>query len=227
MKLHARKVNPYKQPYPRSLLFDLKEQLESFPKPDIQNKSSSKFKSIFGFIMLAACSITLAVLAYNAFKYAKHPTTIDEIPLIKADHTAVKTIPSDPGGQQVLNQDKLVYNNLLDPNLKITKKYTNKIEDDSANTDVHLRAPKHTERSKAKVENKPASSFDYAEAQQKSSASQNHDVLSKDSSMQPKSPASEIMLTEKRNSKLTQQPETKKMQNPFDVLDATDARKPH
>ncbi|MDF3048270.1 MAG: hypothetical protein K0R73_1388 [Candidatus Midichloriaceae bacterium] len=228
MKLHGKKVSISKQHYPHSLISDLKEHLESFPKPNIENKSSSKFKNIFGLIMLAACLLTLTVLAYNAFKYAKHPTTIEEIPLISADHTAIKIIPSDPGGQQVLNQDKLVYNNLLDPNLKITKNHTHKIEDDSVNTDVHLRAPKQSERNKHKLESKQITKTDAIEDSQKNLAHQDQgesqDTLNitKNSSTEATKATSDKNLDKEESSKPTQPKDNTKPNNkiktPFDVL---------
>lgn len=140
-----------KSSYPKSLISDLKGQMESFPQSGLHEVAGSKFKKIVGLAFLLICASSLGYLAYNAFKYSKLPTTLEEIPVIRADHTPVRVIPTDPGGEQILNQDKLIYNNLQDPHFKREKKPNAEIEDDVRSRDVDLRSPKNkVEAPKAK-----------------------------------------------------------------------------
>lgn len=104
----------------QALVPDLRERLESFPKPDFVG-STSKLKKTLG-VLFVICSVSaISYLTYSAFKYSTPPANIEEVPLVRADIGPVKTIPADPGGTQFENQDKLIYKNLEDPNLKTAK----------------------------------------------------------------------------------------------------------
>lgn len=147
MPLNAKKTIQKAQ-YPKSLISDLKGQMEAFPKGELEVPLGSRFKKIIGIGFLIVCTTSLAYLAYSAFKYSNPPTNLEEIPLIKADHTPVRVVPTDPGGEQILNQDKLIYNNLQDPHFKREKKPEAQIEDDMRARDVNLRSPRQAVHAK-------------------------------------------------------------------------------
>ena len=52
----------------------------------------------------------LAVLAWFAYQEGKNPTSEEEVPVIKADKEPFKHAPENPGGEEIPNADKEVYN---------------------------------------------------------------------------------------------------------------------
>ncbi len=132
--------------YPRALISDLKEQLELFPNSPIDVVKSSKTRRLIGIVFLLMCASILIYLSYNAFKYSKLPTSINEIPLIKADYTPIRVVPNDPGGVQILNQDKLIYNNLQDPSFKYNKRTGAQMEEENNSANINLRSPKQVNK---------------------------------------------------------------------------------
>lgn len=139
MTLKAYRPNQYqKNDQSDALVPDLKERLESFPKPDFGTKGS-KFKKIFAGVFLISTVSAISYLTYSAFKYSTPPASIDEIQLVRADVNPVKALPVEPGGTQFENQDKLIYKNLEDPNLKTPK--DNPEEELIKKEDIQLRTP--------------------------------------------------------------------------------------
>ena len=67
------------------------------------------------------------IIAYQSLKYSNIPESLESVPLIKADLAPVKVVPKDPGGEQISNQDKLIYSTLENKNVK-TKKLTEQLE---------------------------------------------------------------------------------------------------
>jgi hypothetical protein len=169
MTITAQKPSLSNNKYPKDLISDLKEQLELFPANPIINSQETRTKRFMGFTFLFICASALLYLSYNAFKYSKHPTKIEEISLIKADHTPIRVIPTDPGGVQVLNQDKLIYNNLQDPSFKPNKKPTAQIEEESKGNQPILRSPKLYKKTETPKGIKPAK-VDKIESKRKASA---------------------------------------------------------
>ncbi len=142
MQLNSKNPKLTNNSYPKSLIADLKAQMEIFPTMPIHESSTHKFKKMAGLLLLGICLIMFNYLAYNAFKYSNPPSSIEEIPMVKADHSPVRILPIDPGGEQILNQDKLIYSNLQDPHFKCEKKDSVQIEHEMRVRDADLRMPK-------------------------------------------------------------------------------------
>lgn len=122
------------------------------------NNKRSKLLKIISFSFLALTSVALCYLSYNAYRFSNIPNNIESIPLIRANINPIKTVPSDPGGAKILNQDKLIYAQLQDPAFKSNKKTdlknpSHKREDVAPNNANQLRNPK--ELKKTKVEPAP------------------------------------------------------------------------
>lgn len=80
---------------------------------------ANKWKRYAIYLILLGFAITaFSVIAYKAYKYSTHPSSIEEVPLVRKDLTPLREVPSDPGGEQFSNQDKLIYNNLIDNSTK-------------------------------------------------------------------------------------------------------------
>jgi hypothetical protein len=73
---------------------------------------------------------TFSYIAYNSYKYTVKPVVISEIRLIKRDIAPLRILPADPGGEQFLNQDKLIYNNFEDPQIREAQSHIIKQEKD-------------------------------------------------------------------------------------------------
>ncbi len=98
---------------------------------DKNNFSSSEpFKKnrIYPAILLLFTSGFFSYIALNAYRYHKIPENLDEIPLIKNDISPLKIIPTELGGEQFSNQDKLIYNNFEDQKLNKYKRNTIKAQ---------------------------------------------------------------------------------------------------
>lgn len=81
----------------------------------ILNKKTSKYIAIF----IAIITLLLFInLAKNAYKFNTFPSQISEISLYRSELTPYRLKPSDPGGEIYNNQDKLVYNQLIEKNKK-------------------------------------------------------------------------------------------------------------
>jgi len=61
--------------------------------------------------------LIFSYLIFNAHKYTRIPTNINEIPLISANISPVRTTPEDPGGFDTKNNDKYIYTTLSGTNV--------------------------------------------------------------------------------------------------------------
>lgn len=93
--------------YNQQLSYDEENNSE---KPKINN--TLKYIIYITFIFGVVC--VFSYIAYNSYKYSKHPEDIESIPLVKKDITPIRTTPIEPGGEQFENQDKLIYDNIID-----------------------------------------------------------------------------------------------------------------
>ena len=167
--------------------------------------TGKKFFKYFAY----ASSLTVALcvfsyLAYTSYKYSAKPESVYDIPLVKKDITPIRTIPDDPGGEKFSNQDKLIYNNLMD----------NSVEK-AETTDVDLRTPVESEKPKTEIKQK--SEPKPAPIKEAIEPIKNTPVIKEE----PKK------IETKVKTKVAKKP--KKVDNPFDILDddvsALDANK--
>ena len=88
------------------------------------NKSflNKKFWKILSYVAATLILLAFIYTAKNAYKYNTFPTDINEIPLYKTELTPYRLKPVDPGGEIFENQDKLVYNNLIEKKQSIPSK---------------------------------------------------------------------------------------------------------
>lgn len=96
-------------------------------KKDKNEVKATKIKKItMTFLLTSLATIISALLlvyiVYSSYKYTVKPANIEDIPLARREIGPLRIIPSDIGGEQFLNQDKLIYNNLESPELKGIKK---------------------------------------------------------------------------------------------------------
>ncbi len=93
--------------------FDLQFNNDSYTRP---SKSVAKkhydVKTFSALCLSAACVVILTITSYKAIKYSKIPSDINSIPLVEATTINIRTIPEDPGGIIVNNQDKLIYDRI-------------------------------------------------------------------------------------------------------------------
>jgi hypothetical protein len=91
-----------------------------------ENKpSKTYFKYAAYAVSLVLATGVFSYLAYTSYKYSAKPDSIESIPLVKRDITPIRTIPTDPGGEKFSNQDKLIYNNMLDSSAEKTEAMDN------------------------------------------------------------------------------------------------------
>lgn len=62
--------------------------------------------------MMLGVMVLLAVLGWFAYQEAKAPNPDDPVPVLKADSAPFKQAPVDPGGEQIPNKDREVFNAL-------------------------------------------------------------------------------------------------------------------
>lgn len=93
--------------YNQQLSYDEENNSE---KPKINNT----LKYIIYVLFISGVVSVFSYIAYNSYKYSKHPENIESIPLVKKDITPIRTTPIEPGGEQFENQDKLIYENIID-----------------------------------------------------------------------------------------------------------------
>ena len=89
---------------------------ESESKPRL----NSLAKYIIYVVIIFAAVGCFSFVAYNSYKYSKKPSDIESIPLVRKDITPIRTTPIEPGGEQFENQDKLIYDNIVDSNQQNT-----------------------------------------------------------------------------------------------------------
>ncbi len=164
-----------------------------------QKEESNGGKKYFKYFAYAA-SLTVAVtvfsyLAFTAYKYSAKPESIQDIPLVKKDITPIRTIPSDPGGEKFSNQDKLIYNNLLD----------NSVEKAEA-PEPELRSPVETPKPKLEAKAEPVKKQVEETPQPQIPASN------------PSKQEEPKKITTKIKTKVAKT--IKKIDNPFDILDS-------
>ena len=90
-------------------LDEFRQRLNSQPLENLEerkneiNRSQHIFLgSVLGVSLAAVVSWLLLSPEYNS-------TPDTEIPVIRRPHTAIKVQPADPGGMEILNQDKTIY----------------------------------------------------------------------------------------------------------------------
>lgn len=154
-------------------------------------------KKYFKYFAYAA-SLTLALgvfsyLAFTSYKYSSKPQSALDIPLVRKDLTPIRTIPEDPGGEKFSNQDKLIYNNLLD----------NSIEKSESNN-VEMRTTVEQPKPQQQIVKK-------AEEDKKSTPAIVTPKPTETKSEEPKKVPTKV------KSKIAKQ--EKKIDNPFDILD--------
>lgn len=79
-------------------------------------------KVLMSLLVAVVSALISSYIIYSSYKYTSQPNNIEEVTLIKRELGPLRIIPSDLGGEQFLNQDKLVYDNLESPELKGIKK---------------------------------------------------------------------------------------------------------
>lgn len=88
-------------------------ELESIVEQRLQQKETRSFFSgvLPSFIVLSSLA-AISVLGWYAFQEAKGPIEPSELPVIKADASPYKIKPLDPGGEEIANLDKRVYDTI-------------------------------------------------------------------------------------------------------------------
>lgn len=82
---------------------------------DLDNSFLNRKLWVFiSYVSVVILIVIFFAIAKSAYKYNTFPTSIDEIPLYKDELTPYRSKPSDPGGEIYENQDKLVYQNLVE-----------------------------------------------------------------------------------------------------------------
>lgn len=98
-----------------SFLLEFKAQTDLFPRVEVK-KGSQIFKArnlkIATFVVVVMCVGALSYIVHTSVKYSNFPASLEEIPLVIADSSLVRTVPEDPGGAKIINQDMLIYDNL-------------------------------------------------------------------------------------------------------------------
>ncbi len=86
---------------------------------ETEAKPIKKYSKFFLYsISLVIAFSAFSYLAYTSYKYSAKPESIEDIPLVKKEITPIRAVPADPGGEKFSNQDKLIYNNLLDSSVE-------------------------------------------------------------------------------------------------------------
>ncbi len=154
-------------------------------------------KKYFKYFAYAA-SLTIALgvfsyLAFTSYKYSSKPQSALDIPLVRKDLTPIRTIPEDPGGEKFSNQDKLIYNNILDNSAAKTESTDAEIRTPVEQTKPQQQIAKKTEEEKKIISNP---------------------ITSKPTETKGEEPKK---IPTKTKSKVAKQ--DKKIDNPFDILD--------
>jgi hypothetical protein len=101
-------------------------------------------------VLLCLCAAGLGYVSYTAIKYSIYPSDVGQIPLLEASLAPIRSLPDNPGGMIVDNQDKLIYDNLTTKKRETVRQVTQ--NDDNQ----LLRTPKHSKPpTRAKEINKP------------------------------------------------------------------------
>lgn len=61
--------------------------------------------------ILVISILSFSWIAYSSYKYSGRPDNIEEVKLVRKDIAPVRVAPSEPGGEVLNNQDKLIYKN--------------------------------------------------------------------------------------------------------------------
>lgn len=171
-----------------------------------EKSTKSKLKKIINITVFTVCLSIMIILVYNAFKFDKIPSNIDDIPVVKASLNPIKIIPSDSGGIKVPNQDKLIYLHLQDPSFKLTEPDNIKKEF-SEDTNTSLRTPQIIKKVNS------SSNSDSTKSQPKS------DVKKSNSTNPLASKATIIVKPNINEQKSSKTKSTKPKSNPFLILD--------
>ena len=91
--------------------FDLDNEFVSKPRDKLNYRALALAAAMFGFVLLSW-------YAYQAFSPDEE---VYDIPLIESDSEITKIKPLDPGGIQMSNMDKDIYNNISHENLESNK----------------------------------------------------------------------------------------------------------
>lgn len=65
--------------------------------------------------VIAVALVGFTMLAWNAYKYGNQPKTLSELPIVYSDTSPYKVPPEHPGGMEIPNRDKSVYDVLTQP----------------------------------------------------------------------------------------------------------------
>lgn len=95
-----------------------------FEKKNITARAIKEKSQPFAYITLIISIYIFSYIAFTAYRYHKIPDNLDEIPVLRNDIAPLKFIPSDIGGEQFSNQDKLIYSNFEDQKIA---KYQKKV----------------------------------------------------------------------------------------------------
>jgi hypothetical protein len=79
--------------------------------PELEIKSSFISNTLPTLVMLSALA-GLCVLGWYAYQEATIPRDLTDLPVIKAENGPYKITPSDPGGMEIPNLDKKIYNTI-------------------------------------------------------------------------------------------------------------------
>lgn len=79
--------------------------------PIIEEEKSFISKFFSTLVMLAALG-GLGVLGWFAYEEGKSPVGFEQLPLIKAETSPFKIKPEDPGGMEIPNKDKAIYDTI-------------------------------------------------------------------------------------------------------------------
>jgi hypothetical protein len=91
----------------------------------------SSFTKAFGVALLTASILLFFYVALTSYKYSSIPSDLTEVQLVRKDIYVVKVLPDNPGGEKIVNQDKMIYSSLEEKQRRI-KPASNEVDKASA-----------------------------------------------------------------------------------------------
>lgn len=88
------------------LLEELEEDFES------DTSQSPKIRKLLYVVLVCSVIGGFSALAYYAYQFGRKPVDASQLQLVKADNTPYKEKPADPGGMEVPNMDKTIYDSI-------------------------------------------------------------------------------------------------------------------
>lgn len=79
---------------------------------DMDREPSPKFRKVLYAVLVVSVLGGFSTLAYYAYQFGRKPMDTTQLQVVKADTTPYKEKPLDPGGMEVPNRDKTVYDSI-------------------------------------------------------------------------------------------------------------------